>query len=678
MRRHLKQTPIVRAIQVLALFGVQSISYAQPEFASFKLTGVEGFVSATYQTNGVVSNLPDVSNQNTTRSSQRQTDLRFETSLMTHSYIYHPKLLALDLGVGVVAGYGRTDSDGLISTNHDQVYNISARATAFSDKPAHGAVFYERLHSTPSMDPGEIFNQTNQRYGFTAAVLAPLTPVPLGLEYTRERNQGSSTTRVVDDQINRLQFKAERLLSKYGATRFDYYSVQQVSASGSALLPVQETRMDSRGLSLGTNLKLGTESPYELNNNISYSTQRYARESDPGTERSDLGFGLNYNGSFNPQWRHTASYQFGRSRQGDLATYSDAASALTTWTATKDVNVAAGVHLNDARSPQFSSHAQGVDGSVGYARELALGSMRAGYSLRYEKRNQTATDTQVAIIGERVTLTSTTPISLSRKLVTAASVLVQNATRSQTFVEGIDYAQSVVGVTTRIQRLLSGNILDGEDVLVDYVFDFGGTYASTQTDQSVDLSWALSNMFGIYARYSESKPQLVSGQPTSPLNTVRSRLVGARADVPVSSRVDLVVGGRVEREVHDETISPYVRSEGEAYIRGEFPLDISNNYRFGARRTRTEADDLRQDSDVLAYDLLLGVRLQSGLSLNAIGLYERNQGGIDLRVRKTATLKALWRYRRLSFSADLSRTQESQGLYARDQTIGRLDLRRDF
>jgi hypothetical protein len=32
----------------------------------------------------------------------------------------------------------------------------------------------------------------------------------------------------------------------------------------------------------------------------------------------------------------------------------------------------------------------------------------------------------------------------------------------------------------------------------------------------------------------------------------------------------------------------------------------------------------------------------------------------------------------VSFSADLSRVQELQGLYVRDRTMGRVDLRRDF
>jgi hypothetical protein len=148
--------------------------------------------------------------------------------------------------------------------------------------------------------------------------------------------------------------------------------------------------------------------------------------------------------------------------------------------------------------------------------------------------------------------------------------------------------------------------------------------------------------------------------------------------VPLSSQIDLTAGGLLEREDHRETISPFVRRSGEAYLQGEIPLETRNNYRLGARRSVVTADNLLQESDLISYDLLLGLRLESGLSLNVVGLYERDNGSVELRVRKSASLRAQWRYRRVSFSADLSRVQELQGLYVRDRTMGRVDLRRDF
>ncbi|MBL0125666.1 MAG: hypothetical protein IPP88_24390 [Betaproteobacteria bacterium] len=68
----------------------------------------------------------------------------------------------------------------------------------------------------------------------------------------------------------------------------------------------------------------------------------------------------------------------------------------------------------------------------------------------------------------------------------------------------------------------------------------------------------------------------------------------------------------------------------------------------------------------------------SGLRLTASGYYERDRGGFEPRERRAGSLKALWRFRRLIMTMDLSRTRESQGAYTRDRTLGHLVLRRDF
>jgi len=680
MKGHLIATPVMRAIQALVLCaGLQPLCQAQPEFETFKITGAEGFVGTTGQSNATSSSISDSSGNVTSTQSSSQKDVRLETSLTTHSYIYHPKLVSLDVGLGLVGASGHADSDGVGSSNHDSLYNLNVQARILSDKPARGTVFYEHLNNSPAVSSGEIFNQTNTRYGLTATVVAPLSPVALDFAATREHNQGASLSRSVDDKVDRFSLRAERSLPNNGRTQLSLGLVQQDSASASASSPLQSSHQDLKNLSLDTRLKLGSNgSSFELNNRIEYSKQLYTQALGVTPAMDDLRFTLDYNATPSPQWRTYANYQFGRNRQDQRSTLTDSANAWANWTPVKDLDMSAGLHLNDAKAEQFSSHARGVDGSVNYTQTLPIGTLQAGYSARYEQREQSASGTQVAIVGERVTLNSTTAVTLSRTRVTGASVQVRNVTRTQTYVEGVDYVLTVIGISTRIQRLLSGIILDGEEVLIDYVFDVGGTFANTQLDQGLNLNWAVTRMLSVYVRYSDSSPKLTSGTPTSPLNAVQSRLVGARADVPLSSQIELSAGGLLEREDHRETISPFVRKAGEAYLQGEIPLQTRNNYRLGARRSIVTADNLLQGSDLISYDLTLGLRFDSGLSLNAIGLYERDNGSVELRLHKSATLKAQWRYRRLSLSADLSRVQESQGLFVRDRTMGRIDLRRDF
>jgi hypothetical protein len=114
------------------------------------------------------------------------------------------------------------------------------------------------------------------------------------------------------------------------------------------------------------------------------------------------------------------------------------------------------------------------------------------------------------------------------------------------------------------------------------------------------------------------------------------------------------------------------------YLRGELPLEFNNDYRVGMRRVHFVADIATQSSDQTSYELAFGWRTNNGLNLMASALFERDSDFFLERDRKTYSLRALWRYRRFSMSADLGRTQETQGLYARDRAVGRLTLRRDI
>jgi hypothetical protein len=59
-------------------------------------------------------------------------------------------------------------------------------------------------------------------------------------------------------------------------------------------------------------------------------------------------------------------------------------------------------------------------------------------------------------------------------------------------------------------------------------------------------------------------------------------------------------------------------------------------------------------------------------------LYERDLGALQSRERRVSSLRALWRFRQLSVTADVSRTRETQGSYVRERTAGHVVMRRDF
>jgi hypothetical protein len=346
-----------------------------------------------------------------------------------------------------------------------------------------------------------------------------------------------------------------------------------------------------------------------------------------------------------------------------------------------------GAHAGNAQATQFSTRSTGVDGSTRYERPLAIGTGTVNYSVRYEKLDQTASDPVTTVIGERLVISKSQWISLAHPNVNIARIMVFDTSRTVSFVYPDDYLIEQLGSATRIRIALSTNnpllINETLEVLVDYTYDNGGTYGSAQVDQSLGLTWTLSPQFNVFARYADSAPNVTSGNPTTPLNPIKTFWYGMRATVPLSVRYDLVFTGNLDQEDRREanqgdTNSSYIRTSGEFYLRGELPTAFSNDYRVGLRRVRLVADIAAQSVDQTSYEMAFGWRTNNGLNLVATALMERDSELLAERERKSLSVRALWRYRRFFVSADLSRTHETQDLYSRDRTVGRLTLRRDL
>lgn len=648
------------------------------DFAPFRVTGVTGYITSGYQSDEFITRQPGFGGLQPPAEKLLQTDLRMEAFLMTQSYIYHPKFLSLDVGGGPVFLAARAEGDGMVNRSRETLYNFTARASFLADKPVRGGLFYEHLNPTIAVSPGETFNQQAEKYGLTFSLLAPVSPLPTTVEATRSHTTGNSASRTMDERIDQLNLKVERAVSNLGITHFGYANQDQTSASGSVNLPLQSSRLRSQSFNADTRLQFGKDRQYELYNNILYTRNKYTLEQGTSPELEEFRFMLNYAGWHSQAWQSFAGYQFSDNRQGDRSTLVNTANVSATWSPVRAYSISAGLRGNDTRASQFATRAWSVDGSARYDQPLPLGSLQASYSVRFDQRDQTAGAARPTVVGERITLSGTVPVSLGQARVAGASVVVQNLTRTQTYGEGTDYLLTVVGETTRIQAVLSGLILDGETVLIDYAFNVGGTYASTQLDQGVNLNWAVGRSLSVYARYNDSAPRVTSGIPTSTLNSIRSTLLGLRADVALGPADEYLAGGFIERENRRETIAPFVRTAGEAYLQGDVPFATGVSFRAGARRTRVDAENLFQGVDLVGYDLLLGLRVGRGLRLSATSVYERDSGGVEPRTRRATTLKGLWRFRQLTFSMDVSQTRETQGAYTRERTLGHINLRRDL
>ncbi|MCX7174434.1 MAG: hypothetical protein NT159_11035 [Proteobacteria bacterium] len=644
------------------------------EIAPYMLTGVDGYATLQYLQDEQITGQPGTIPQ----SRQAQSGFRNEIFAMTHSYVYHPNLLLLDIGGGPVLHSESFTNDTDVTKARGALYNFTARAMFLRDKPYTGALFYSHLNPIVSVAPGQVLTQENTRYGFDFSLLTDASPVPLQTGFTRSHVQGHSADRLVDERIDQFNLTASRSYGAMGATQLQYQTMGQISQSGSQNLPIQSSTSYNQTVYADTRLQIGDSRQYDLANVVSFNRQDYALESGSFPERKDRRFMLDLRARHSDKLRSYGFYNYGASSQGDLDSVMRAASAGLSYLPLPGLETSLGVRGDSNAGRQFSAQSHGIDGSVRYEQPLLFGIAQISYAVRADSRGQQAESTQTSVLGERLALSSVTYVALAHPYVIAGTPVVTNAGRTQTFVAGVDYLITLVGTETRLQRLVGGRILDGEQLLVDYAYDIGGTYAYNQFDQSLSLNWNLSRYLNANFRRYASVPRLTTGLPTFPLNAVNSSIYGLRTDLPFNLGTALTIGGGIEHENRHETVSPYRRTADDIYIQTDEPLLGLGNLRASLRRARIKYDVAAQNSDLHGRELRFWSRHWFGADLTAALSTERDAAGIIPRSRKDGSIGLQWQERKFTLTSNLVRSREIQAGIERNRTNFQFLAKRDF
>ena len=646
------------------------------EFAWFRLTSVDGSVSLRYLQDETATR------QGGTSASTVQSDLRAAALVFlgTRSFVYHPNFLALDIGFGPIFQRSRfvTESGGLREETSASkgLYDLSARATFLRGKPYTGAIFYEHLNPYVSVGPAQVILQENTRRGIEFSLLDPVTPVPMTVEANRLRSLGRGSGRVVDDQADRYSLTADRSLGRLGSTRLRVDGARLDSQSGSADLPIARSTSSSTSAGLDTRLQFGAEDRYRLTNLITYSSLQYGLGANPPADRQDVRGFLDLRARNSERLQTYANFDAANADQGAVRSQRRSGFAGATWWPVSDLATTLQARGEEVRTTEFTSTLRGVSGSADYQWSLAGGRAQIGYAARYDDRSQRAAALTTPVIGERHVLAGVAFVALDRPRVVPGSVVVTNEARTQVYVLGRDYLLSVIGIETRIQRIVTGDIADGQTVLVDYAVEVGGSFDYTQLDQTVNLFWSWRNRFHAYARWYDAAPHLTAGLPLLTLNTVRSTTVGTRAEFPVATL--WTVGGSVENEDRRETILPFKRNASDAFVQWEEALLGHGGIRIGARRLRVAYEFSPQDVDLTGYDVRYWVFTAWGIEVQADWSSETDVGAAIERRRDFGSLRARWRYRQLLMTLGVTRTREEQGTLQTTRTLGQWLLHRSF
>lgn len=627
------------------------------------VSGVEGNVSGRLFFDDYTTSLAS----GASGANQQQFVTEEEVDLLVRSYLYHPNLLRLDVGGGVLLLQETFEEGTQERKSRDTLYNGRGQAEILGQKPYPQSLFFEQTNYPVS--PGVAFRYyvTDRKYGFRSSLLRPIVPGAIRVGGYRQTRDGETVTQVTDEETAHLDAEILAESRDRGNLHLSYRYNRLDSANGNPQFPIVENRTTTHSGDLSGRLSVGRRKEGDAFLYASYFRQiEFPRRTDFRVQPELL-------------WRPVEpldlflKYGFRQDEVEGGKTRDQEGRAGFRHRLYRSLFTSADVHGSDSRTDGSDDRIYGAKGDVSYRKRTFFGGLEIHYGAAYDIRDRSARVPEIPVFGESVVLVGLLPSELANEFVLLDSVVVSNQARTQIYVRDLDYRLTVVGTRTRVERLLGSNIADGETVLVDYSYATSGTFQTSLLDQTYGGTVDLFSYLSLFARFREAPQKLRSGVPDQPINSISSRHFGAQLFVPVRG---FLLGGLAEYENHEEDISPYRRQSYSASL--QVPLGASTAVVLSGRRTLQDNRDSPEDVDLAGGGVRIESRLFGGLRISAEGNYEEDTGPTLPRRLGLATFIAEWRVAKLLLRGEGRISREEQGEFEADRATVKMELRRDF
>lgn len=657
----------------LVLCLLTSVSHAQ-EVVPFKLTDLWGYLELSYR-------LDESNNRSTGVETVVDDDRRqIELGLSTNSYVFHPKLLQMRIAGSLLSDRQsivreRTalpagSAEVSIGRRRDLFLNMDASLRFLKDKPYPTTFTYVRDNPIVSTGLEGSFTQESERMALDVQ-LRDVLPFHMAINASRGTAFGESLDRVIDNSIERVNVKARRSFSTGDRLTLDYDTSVQESRNGDPRRPIQETNRKTERVLLTTASRLGSSDQFRLD-----QTLRLNRRDQPDV--TDVSFTPLLRWTHNSRWESTYRYDFSQSDrpESDFKNTAEAMSASIRYMPSQEFNGLLRAEYDRSEEVnRLLQDAQGVSGQANIRRDFSAGTLSLSMGLGYRLNDRESLSPRFVIEEEPVMLAGSAPISLSRDFVIVETIVVNNDTGTQTYIEGVDYLVSVIGSTTRIERVITGSILDGETVLVDYQAETGGTFEYSQVNQSFSADFRFARYHNLFFRYFNNRQMLQSGLPTLPFNSVEAFEIGLREEIPIRTR-GIQIFGEARYRRQEEDINPY--DQASLTISVQAPLSSKTNMSASASRSIIDNFYSDEDSDLTTFSTNITWQALRSLTIRAEGHYDRDSGGTLFRSNTRWKLAAEWRYRKISMRADTRYKRQQQGSLDNDHYEFWLYIRREL
>ena len=465
-------------------------------------------------------------------------------------YVYHPNFLEFTLGglYGLRQHDFEDQFDGRRRTSGDDgdVIEFDFTGNFFKHKPYPGTIFARRYQAIDPRPFQSSLLTTTTDYGFTWQYVSEKMPTNVQFSQTEIELDPLGD----EEETGRYENTRFRLETAYNFTENNALSFLYTRESRSEEPFVIE--WDADEFTLGHRLNFGEAHRQRLDSEINYYDQRGTFEIERFRWRELLR--LEHTDSLRSWYQFEALDRTQGSLQGvppiqeDTFTlsgtvehelYESLVSQLTGYVQSQEFDM----------GPQIDRY--GVQASFDYRKTNPWGVFHANYAPRFLREDRSGGERDFEVFRQAQTFRDPDPIVLTNLNIEISSIQVTSEDTLTVYQPGRDYRVEEFEDRVELHRVPTGRILDGQTVLVSYVFSSGSNYTLDTVGQDFgvrqEFDFGLSPYYRLRWQEQEISPEDATGAIP---DDITAHIIGAEFE-----RWGFRVGA--EYEDHDSTVSPF-------------------------------------------------------------------------------------------------------------------------
>ena len=633
------------------------------EIRTFKLTHFDGSLGLGYTLND-----KEYTGGSNDGAAQRRTTFDEELKLNTLSYIFHPNLLEMELGAGIRRTRETLEDDYATNRVKDRLYSVNSKLRFLKSKPYPVELYYNQSNPSMSVGIADSLTLEEKDYGAELALLSPLVSSPMYFRVGHHETTGANSETVTDEKTDMAMFRHNLYYGDRGSGELGISNTVTKSGSGSMNLPIQESETETTSLNWDNRLTFGFDDNIKLVNTIALTRDRRSNVSDRDDGRLYANLDWTHSDSLKSFYTYSLTntkYDYDKITSqnlniGMLKTFSDEVSVTTSVDGARDV------------SDGFSKNTYGINGNIAYRGELnERWWTNAGYSFLYHVNNQDTTVSELTVYDESYVLSGLNDVVLQKEYVIPGTVVVSNSVHTQVYVENVDYILTQVGSETSLARLASGNISDGEEVLIEYAYETGGAYDFDEVNQSMNLGYTLDRRHHFHVSYLFRRKMLRAGHPDNFVDSSKRMRFGTDSRIPLSRAMSL--GWKLDLEKQIDPLKPFTRDALGLNFRSALPW-VAGFFDLDSRYDHIDNQNSENDLRLTRYSALFSARLGLRSSAQLELVRERDTGGETPNTTSYAKFNYMWQRRLLGFNLEAKYGTEEQGDFSRDDAMIKANL----